>query len=92
MHITITSDANNIYVTTNDCSCEFGDVKQLFLPKKSVLMMQIVEVPGVDSMTKIIYLNGSSNIIHFGLIYSINGDTDISSNQILYNKLIALIQ
>lgn len=81
MRIVMTSDADYVYCEFNGLHGEWDDAKLKRSSVRSVCKCKN------DGGVEIIFTSGSDIILHYLAIESIDGDTAITSNDILRNKL-----
>lgn len=81
----ITSDADFVYIEFNLATTNWADVKVRRSMARSVCLMP------EDSGVQIIWNDGNYTILKHQYVDSVDGDTNITSNEILRDKLRALM-
>jgi len=55
--------------------------------KSNVNRLRLVNIPTIGDIIKVYYNDGNTDELHFTLVDSIDGDANITDNNILFNKL-----
>ncbi len=76
-----------IEIVTNDTCQDFRGVKKALIKCSGVQDVIMYENEPIGDILQFNYVNGENDQLHFDLIDEIDGDTNITSTEILYQKL-----